>query len=107
MGNDARSQIGPDAPMALQGVPEEPAAPRVRRPALSVATGTVAVLLFALPHPGAALDHFDCYKIRETSSPRFARRVVTLADQFATTSTDVVRPRRFCNPSEKNGSGIT
>jgi hypothetical protein len=38
--------------------------------------------------------------------PRFTRRTVTLADQFGTTTTEVIRPDRVCNPAGINGGGI-
>lgn len=37
---------------------------------------------------------------------RFDRREVTLADQFETKQTRIVRPSRLCNPVDKNGEGI-
>lgn len=48
-------------------------------------------------------DHYKCYKTR---TDPFPRRNVTLVDQFLTTSAEVVRPLRFCNPADKNGEGI-
>jgi len=51
-------------------------------------------------------QHFKCYQARETSFPRFSRRTVDLTDQFGTTSADVQRPDRLCNPADKNGEGI-
>jgi endoglycosylceramidase len=50
-------------------------------------------------------DHFKCYKTRQVGQ-RFASRDVTLEDQFVTTNTTVVKPRRFCNPADKDGEGI-
>ena len=107
MANAAWPQRGFNASSDPKRAAKVAAAPLVKWPGLSAAAGMMAVILFALPDPAAALDHFDCYKIRQTSFPRFARRSVALTDQFATTSASVVRPRRFCNPSDKNGSGIT
>ena len=51
-------------------------------------------------------QHFKCYGARELSFPRFNQRTVTLTDQFGTTTTDVTKPNRFCNPADKNGEGI-
>jgi hypothetical protein len=53
-----------------------------------------------------SLSHFKCYKARETSTPRFARRNVTLVDQFGPTTPEVQSPLRLCNPVDKNGEGI-
>src|SRR5437879_2684464 len=77
---------------------------RLRR--LSVAAPVSLALLFVTADPGACLDHFKCYKTRDMSSPLFAPRTVTLADQFGTTNASVVRPLRLCNPTDKNGEGI-
>ena len=48
-------------------------------------------------------DHFKCYRARITP---FARRTVTLVDQFVASTASVVRPLRLCNPADKNGGGI-
>jgi hypothetical protein len=50
-------------------------------------------------------DHYKCYKAQQRP-PRFQQRTVNLVDQFAETTTTVVRPTRFCNPGDKNGEGI-
>jgi len=52
---------------------------------------------------GAFLDHFKCYKAR---SRGFTRRTVTLADQFTTVDTSVLKLQTYCNPVDKDGSGI-
>ena len=60
------------------------------------------------PSPvAAALDHFHCYEAQ--SDPSFTKQQVTLVDQFSTgTSSDTVRrPRRVCNPTDKNGEDPT
>jgi len=51
----------------------------------------------------ADTDHYTCYMTR--AAP-FARRTVSLVDQFVSTTATVVRPLRFCNPADKNGEGI-
>jgi hypothetical protein len=55
------------------------------------------------PPPG--LDHFKCYKTRQVGT-KFDPRQVVLTDQFNTERVNVVRPEAFCNPVDKDGSGI-
>jgi len=50
-------------------------------------------------------DHYKCYKTQQIGDP-FARRDVTLEDQFATTTATVTKPARLCNPVDKNGEGV-
>ena len=50
------------------------------------------------------LDHFKCYRAGKPS-PAFARRTVSLADQFETKATSVLRPQLVCNAVDKNGAG--
>lgn len=53
------------------------------------------------------LDHFKCYRARSLpGAPRFQKLEVTLADQFETKHTIVVKPALVCNPVDKNGEGI-
>jgi hypothetical protein len=54
-----------------------------------------------LPECGG--EHFKCYATRPD---RFTERQVTLIDQFGRSTATVLRPRRFCNPADKNGEGI-
>jgi len=51
------------------------------------------------------LDHFKCYKTKQIGD-RFDPRQVVLTDQFNTERVNVVRPEAFCNPVDKDGSGI-
>ncbi|HZR81875.1 MAG TPA: penicillin acylase family protein [Candidatus Binatia bacterium] len=51
-----------------------------------------------------ALDHYKCYRARNLTP--FARRTVTLAGDFETKSTLVLRPDSICNPVDANGAGI-
>jgi hypothetical protein len=51
------------------------------------------------------LDHFKCYKTKQPGT-KFDPRQVVLADQFNTQRVNVVRPETFCNPVDKDGSGI-
>ena len=55
--------------------------------------------------PPTGLDHFKCYKTKQIGD-RFDPRQVVLTDQFNTERVNVVRPEAFCNPVDKNGSGI-
>lgn len=63
----------------------------------------------APPAPGVA-DHYQCYKARITpGTAKFPRGVqVLVSDQFTSPAKrlDVKRPRRLCNPVDKNGEGI-
>jgi hypothetical protein len=63
--------------------------------------------------PGAVpteLDHYKCYKAEEEDDEdegtEFEPRRVLLTDQFTTERVTVVRPTAFCNPVDKDGSGI-
>jgi hypothetical protein len=49
-------------------------------------------------------DHFQCYLVRRsTGEPRFAAiRGVTGVDQFGSHAMDLLRPRFFCAPANKN-----
>jgi hypothetical protein len=49
------------------------------------------------------LDHFKCYS---ASGNDFTSRTVTLADEFRSVTTSVVRPVGLCNPVDKDGEGI-
>jgi hypothetical protein len=53
----------------------------------------------------AKLDHFKCYRAKE-SGTKFEPREVTLTDQFGTERVKVIRPVAFCTPVDKDGSGI-
>jgi hypothetical protein len=51
------------------------------------------------PTPRPPLDHFQCYQM-----PRrpFAVQRVSLTDVFGSSTVDVIRPKRLCNPADKN-----
>jgi hypothetical protein len=51
------------------------------------------------PTPGP-LDHFQCY---EAERAAFATFAVTLTDALGASTVTVVRPKRLCNPADKNG----
>ena len=51
------------------------------------------------------LDHFKCYQTKQVGA-KFDSRQVVLTDQFNTERVKVVRPGAFCNPADKDGSGI-
>jgi hypothetical protein len=57
------------------------------------------------PPTVSVLDHFKCYKTKQPGT-KFDPRQVVLADQFNTQRVNVVRPETFCNPVDKDGSGI-
>jgi hypothetical protein len=50
-------------------------------------------------------DHYKCYKTRQVGG-LFGSRDVTLEDQFTATTSRVHKPRRLCNPVDKDGEGI-
>ena len=53
------------------------------------------------------IDHFKCYKVKVTEgTPEFEPIQVTLADQFEDKLFDVKKPKRLCNPVDKNSEGI-
>jgi hypothetical protein len=57
--------------------------------------------------PKAPPDHYTCYTGK--FSPKFAKREVTLRDQFDTTSgtpARVLKPAFLCNPTAKNGEPL-
>jgi uncharacterized repeat protein (TIGR01451 family) len=56
--------------------------------------------------PPTNLDHFKCYTARQVET-KFDPLQVILTDQFNTEQVKVVRPKVFCNPVDKDGSGIT
>jgi hypothetical protein len=51
------------------------------------------------------MNHFKCYKVRSKGSG-FVPLTVTVADQFETKMTRVLKPLLLCNPVDKNGEGI-
>jgi uncharacterized repeat protein (TIGR01451 family) len=55
--------------------------------------------------PPTELDHFKCYKSKQVET-KFDPRQVVLTDQFNTERVNVVRREAFCNPVDKDGSGI-
>jgi len=53
------------------------------------------------------IDHFKCYKVKVTEGTQeFEPIQVTLADQFEDKLFDVKKPKRLCNPVDKNSEGI-
>jgi uncharacterized repeat protein (TIGR01451 family) len=56
--------------------------------------------------PPTGLDHFKCYRTKEVGT-MFDPRDVVLTDQFNTERVNVVGPETFCNPVDKDGSGIS
>jgi hypothetical protein len=49
-------------------------------------------------------DHFQCYEVKPST---FSTAPVTVTDQFGTLTGDLRFPHRLCNPTDKNGEGIT
>ncbi|MCH7923324.1 MAG: S8 family serine peptidase [Nitrospinae bacterium] len=53
------------------------------------------------------LDHFLSYKVKRTKkTPKFVKRVVSLADQFETKDFKVKKPKFLLTPADKGGEGI-
>jgi hypothetical protein len=50
------------------------------------------------------LDHFACYELKPAA---FVNQVATVQDQFGSVTESVLYPHRLCNPTDKNGGGIT
>ncbi len=75
-------------------------------------TTTATINLGATPHNVAvatvqALERFKCYKAKTAAgTAKFQQRMVTLADQFESKNTTVVKPVSICNPVDKDGEGI-
>jgi hypothetical protein len=53
--------------------------------------------------PPATLDDYECYKGK---FPQFAKRPVTLVDQFGALATEVIKSERLCNPVARDGTPI-
>ncbi len=53
------------------------------------------------------VDHYKCYKVKRTGS-KFVPLTVTIEDQFRSPAGtfNVIKPKRLCNPVDKNGEGI-
>ncbi len=54
----------------------------------------------------SVLDHFTCYKVKQTKgTPRFAKTTVTVVDQFDQFPQTITlkKPAHLCVPSDKNG----
>ena len=54
------------------------------------------------------LDHFQCYKVkRSKGGPKFAKRTVTVSDQFESLTLTLVKPILLCAPASKNNEDPT
>ncbi|HKA30247.1 MAG TPA: hypothetical protein VKH82_12775, partial [Candidatus Binatia bacterium] len=55
------------------------------------------------------LDHFQCYKVkRSKGGPKFAKRTVSMADQFENLTTlTLTKPILLCAPASKNNEDPT
>jgi YVTN family beta-propeller protein len=58
--------------------------------------------------PAGCIDHYLCYKAKETSgTPKFvAVPGVSLVDQFDSVTAEVRKPKAICPPADKNGEGV-
>jgi hypothetical protein len=53
------------------------------------------------------IDPYKCYRIKDTQNPKFDKRTVTVVDAFGNSSTAVIKPFLFCNPSIETGGSST
>jgi hypothetical protein len=54
------------------------------------------------------LDHFQCYTVkRSKGAPKFAKRTVSVSDQFETVTLTLVKPVLLCAPASKNNEDPT
>ena len=54
------------------------------------------------------VDHFQCYKVkRSKGAPKFAKRTVSVQDQFETVTLTLVKPFLLCAPANKNNEDPT
>jgi hypothetical protein len=82
---------------------------KMRKVALGCAALAVTMWLAAPQVAQAQLDHYQCYKVRDTKVPaKFLKRkgLDQLNDQFGLSVVDVVKIQFLCNPVDKNGEGI-
>jgi hypothetical protein len=56
------------------------------------------------PMVPADIDPYKCYRIKDTHMPKFDKRNVTLVDAFGNSTTAVIKPFLFCNPSVETGT---
>jgi hypothetical protein len=70
----------------------------------STTTTTTTTTTTILPR----MDPFLCYEVKQTKkTPKFIPvRRVDLADQFETTTTDVIKPQVLCNPAALDGATL-
>lgn len=59
---------------------------------------------FRLATRASGIDHFRCVKARAHG---VAQRVVTVSDEFGTTTATALRPLRFCTPTSFAGEPVT
>jgi hypothetical protein len=52
-----------------------------------------------------SVDHFACYDAHE-KQPNLPKTIVTLQDQFGSSTVELHKPDVFCTPVDKNGEGI-
>jgi hypothetical protein len=58
--------------------------------------------------PVPPLDHFQCYKVgKSKGAAKFVRRSVTVANQFESTTVELLKPARLCAPANKNNEDPT
>ncbi len=65
--------------------------------------GPTATMTAPIPSPTSTpvpLDHVQCYQMPREPFTRLSG--VSLADHFGPSTVDVIRPKRLCNPADKN-----
>jgi len=76
-------------------------------PRAAILAVLAALLLGTSPQPaGAQPDHYKCYRSKQVAPPFAAVEGLEFTDQFESVFETVKRPLHFCNPVDKDGSGI-
>ncbi|HEY2385412.1 MAG TPA: right-handed parallel beta-helix repeat-containing protein [Candidatus Binatia bacterium] len=87
----------------ITATPTVTSTPSVTATATQTATPTATATPTNTATPGATpvpLDHFQCYQMPREPFTRLSG--VSLADHFGPSTVDVIRPKRLCNPADKN-----
>ncbi len=65
---------------------------------------TAKSLVSTPPAPAdPAVDHFQCYKVSDRTSPKFPGTGTPVEDQFGAMTVEVRKPKFLCAPVDKNG----
>jgi hypothetical protein len=69
----------------------------------AVALGSTVV---TEPGPGATLENYTCWKVKDLKDPKFTGAVASLVDQFASQSAQIKKPFALCAPTSVNGGSV-